>query len=567
MPGIRIPTGYAALPAVNNVAPPPIRPDDPPDPVMAVNVVAHPPPDRAFKERELLNVAGLVPQQASVNVLSSNQEVEASFLGNRLFSKDIRLSDDAYSAIKGWFDSLYEVAGHVPIDFSRGGFLSWLSAQRKKFPSTVIKKWEEVEASIGQEYWAPLRKARTFTKIEKSAKYVTVDGQKPIKPRGISPPSDEHKVVCGPIISQLYRAMCKFFSFHPGNTSNTIYCSGVSTDEIGSCVDEFLDRHPDAIGVALDCSNYDASLELPLQLSYLNYLEKLGFSPGHIRLLMETPVEGFTASGLEFKAVSFLGRDKRYYEDVKAFFDKIEWPYKEFEEHMEYKTIKMWSGRMDTNLCDSLILTGINETFLDQHHISEYLLLICGDDMFLLVPPRSWSDVIFDKLQDWYKEFGMFPEGTATADRSQWEFCSKLFWWGINPETRREQTVLGPKVGRTLARFGYTVAIPNETNIAGAALSLRIDAGHVPFVRCLAQRTYEICRDMKMKVKMGRREWEPMHASRTFELSKRNYEICEKRYNLSSDMETHFDNQLQTISVIPAFFSFPNIGEICEVDQ
>ncbi len=572
-PNRHIPVVDRVLPGSVNSAPLPV------DPLrQGATITRLPPREREEVGRRIdrAHIAGLCPDTVTVNVLEPTQDVEESFLRNRLFVDRPQWNSSVVATVCDWFSELKERFNPV-LDWSENGFNQWIKSQKGKQNADVIKKWTDLRVALAGHFPTIIRNsAKTFTKLEKSSKFVTREGQKPVKPRGIAPPSDEHKVLLGPVISQLYKAFTSLFK--PGE--QTVYCSGLTTDAIGRDVDDFIDMaggEGAVMGVWIDCSSYDACLGWVQQWGYLCFLKDIGFPPEAIQLLTETKLKGTTSQGVQFFA------SETYWEDdfTSVLFGlfigwcnnhgvKNEVSYDEGRRCRKVflpDGLAMWSGRMDTNLADTAILIAVMETFLESVGIKVFKLLVCGDDSFLLVKATEWNAELFKLLCEWFEGFGLKPDGGFSVDRWKWEFCSKLFWFGVNRKSAQSQTVLGPKVGRTMARFGLTVSVPTETNIAGAANSLRRDASHVPLVRVLAQRTFEICRDQRIRVKAGRSEWDPMHASEMYDCDPRNYTLLERRYGITRRDEDLYYQLLSTYQSVPSFYHWEDAERLAKADE
>ncbi len=552
---VLVPKPLRGLPGSRNAAPP-----APIDPGASFTVQPEPTRDSNNRQIDRSFLVGLSPDTVGVNVLEPCQEVDVSMVTNRLLIP-VDLPDQEVLDRAG--DKMDEIFSRLKpsIDFSENGFNRWVQSQRSKFPAPVIAKWVELRSSLDPNEWFPRNTARPFVKLEKSSKFVTRDGQKPVKPRGIAPPSDAHKVVLGPPISSLYARARNFFS--PGG-NKVVYASGCTTDALGKAVDEYMGRHPEAFGIWIDGSNYDATLQFLQQVRYLENLENCGFTPQMISLLLETEMKGRTTSDVTFKASTFLPASNRIAECLKRWGIeyKVHYHTEKDKTYFEINRIQMWSGRMDTNLADTLILMSVVEAWLDSVSISDYLLLLCGDDMFLL--NNHFDQGLFDSLCKFYSNFGFKPSGGFSQSRHMWEFCSKLFWYGrVGQEV---QTVLGPKPGRCIARFGYSVALPKEQNIAASAIGLMNDANHVPLVGELAKRTHELCKAHKIKPKYGSREHE-LHASRRFEVAEENYAILEDRYNLNRESVSHYAAILSAVESIPSFYHWDEAERVAMVDE
>jgi len=517
-------------------------------------------------------VSGIVIDGLMPTALDATQEAELSAVTNRVLLKRENPTPEALEELNKTFADR-SMFPSVQLDLSNAGLNNWLASLKKRYPADYVSKmkdlWEKYQGK--NPVIAP---TRSFLKIEKSASTVKIDGAKAVKPRLIQPPSDESKAVLGPVISQLQKA---YSTFWDGREQPIMYCSGYTNSAVGERVDEFIARcggEGNVIAWSMDMETYDATLSFPLQMSAFVQYSRLGL-PQWARLwLLATRPRGQTPNGVVYaprRVWEFTKEQREYGLTLLKLLERYEFKVSLYitneetgETIIEAEDFQMVSGRSDTNLTDSVVLAHVVVTPLRGKMIP-YLLLICGDDGFLMTSIDH--GYIFDEVKAFAKNCGLRPTGVVSRNRSDWEFCSRLFFWGIHPKTGKEQTVLGAKPFRGMARMGVNTTLPGAQNAAAAALSVRIDAGHVPFLSVFAERTYELCRDNRIRA-TGRPEWSAF-TSESFRwlCSPRNYLITQERYNLGREHEEELQRLLGNLDRVPCTISWEPAVDATRVDE
>lgn len=115
--------------------------------------------------------------------------------------------------------------------------------------------------------------------------------------------------------------------------------------------------------------------------------------------------------------------------------------------------------------------------------------------------------------------------------------------------------------------MGVNTTLPGAQNAAAAALSVRIDAGHVPFLSVFADRTYELCRESRVKP-TGRPEWSSFRPEQhRWGVSNRNYLITAERYGLGLEAEQELQRLLGTLDGVPIVLSWEPAQNAIRVDE
>ncbi len=283
---------------------------------------------------------------------------------------------------------------------------------------------------------------------------------------------------------------------------------------------------------------------------------------------METRTQGITANGVSFRPERSYTFNKRD-EAIDHVMQLKELGMKSspiFEEDGKFVVVcedfQMASGRADTNLTDTVILVASMLTVLNQHDV-DYLLLACGDDGFLLLPPDQVA--IVEEIKEYQVSLGLKPEGKVSANRSDWEFCSKLFWYGSTGNGDKF-TVLGSKPMRGIARMGINTTLPGAANAAAAALDIRTNQRHVPFLSTFAEATYQLCAKQKIRA-TGKMEWSAIVGGGAFYCHPDNYLMTQERYNLDQGHEEQFRKDLAQLTTVPCIIENESIRSALGRDE
>jgi len=535
-------------------------------PILQGAMTQGPTREREFEPKRSL-VSGVVLDGAMPTVLATTQAAERCAVTNRILAPRrnpegaelseyyANFSGPVFEAVKGGVDTGYAF------------FLTWLNGLRKTYPQSYLDTMEE-EWKGYQGVEAPPVPTSAFEKIEKSAATVGTDSAKPTKTRLIQPPEDVDKAMTGPIVVQLYERIRKCWN---GLTSPVMYCSGYTNRQIGHAVDTFIAKHGLVTAWSVDMACYDATLGLELQKGAFEWYVKLGMPRWMVSWLMRTRTRGTTPNGIKYMPTRtyFFKREKdakasqaaykreKFYAVVRQGVD----PRDGITEGwlLEVEDFQMTSGRMDTNLTDTVCLVA---SFTGRLTVP-YLLLVCGDDAFLLL--RKEDAGVVGGIKSFQEKLGLNPEGAVSDSRARWEFCSKLFWYAADDDGR-VITVMGSKPFRGIARMGINTTLPGAANAAQSALAVRIDSGHVPFLGKFADVTYRLCAAKKVRP-VGRVEWSAIRGDRRYSPCSLNYAITQERYGLGQESEAEFEQLLATLHTVPIVVSWLPALNAVRVDE
>lgn len=527
--------------------------------------------ERVFEDQRAI-LSGVVLDGALPNVLHTTQEAEHSAVTNRVLAHRENPEPLALAVYLDGFETTPFFMVRRGLDTSFEYFKMWLNKLKKSYPAVYVAKIEEAWRR-NQGVVALATGTKAFLKTEKSAATVGVDHNKRTKPRLIQPPEDVDKAVTGPVVWQLYEHVREAWN---GVRCSVMYCSGYTSRRIGEVVDKFVYEHGEAniLGYSADMAAYDSTLSLQLQEAAFDWYVKLGMPVWMKSWLTRIHSRGQTPNGVLYmptrqytfetneQAMELVRQYQRNKMKILSMPKLVE---RDGQQSwvVSVEDFQMTSGRMDTNLTDTVCLVASIECILSVRDIP-HATFVCGDDAFILIPKgfeRHIEDV--EALQ---RRIGLRPEGVLTDDRSRWEFCSKLFWWGTDPETGETGTVLGSKPFRGIARMGVNTTLPGAANAAQAALSVRVDSGHVPFLGPMADRTYELCREKRIRP-TGRAEWTAIRSDKRHDCDPRNYLITQQRYGLGKENEEDFVKHLSTLDAVPVVVSWLPAIDAVRVDE
>jgi hypothetical protein len=535
--------------------------DDPP--VIQGSMTLGPTNERTFEPARSM-ISGIVLDGAVPTVLATTQDAERCAVTNRVLAPR-RNPDEAALAeyCSAFAGSIFKrVKGGV--DTGQKFFDEWLKGLKKSYPQAYLDVMVDAWRN-NQGVESPVAATRAFLKIEKSAATVGTDGGKPTKARLIQPPEDVDKAVTGPIVVQLYKRVREAWN---GIDCPVMYCSGYSAREIGRAVDNFIAVHEDVIGLSGDMARYDATLGLELQNPVMDWYSSLGMPKWTANWLRRVRPRGVTPNGVKYSPERVYRFDSRKEaEALAAMYRRCKFKVlgiKEFEGQwfVKVEDFEMTSGRMDTNLTDTVALVASYVPRLEAAKIP-YLLLVCGDDSFLLI--RRCDEPVLAGIVSFQKALGLEPESVWSPERAKWEFCSKLFWYATD-DNGSTVTVMGSKPFRGIARMGLHTTIPGAANAAQSALAVRIDSGHVPFLGPFADATYRLCVEKRIRP-VGKVEWSAIRGDRRYSASPLNYSLTQARYGLGKENEDEFIKTLDSLKSVPTVVSWIPAQDAVRVDE
>jgi hypothetical protein len=520
--------------------------------------------EREFEPKRSL-ISGVVLDGAMPTVLATTQAAERCAVTNRILAPRRNPDGEALLEYRSNFAGQVFKGVKGGVDTGYVFFQQWLNGLRKSYPQAYLDVMEE-QWKVNQGVEGPPVGTKGFMKVEKAAATVGTDHSKPTKVRLIQPPEDVDKAMTGPVVVQLYDKIRKAWN---GLTSPVMYCSGYTNRQIGHAVDTFIAKHGDVVAWSVDMACYDATLCLELQMAAFEWYKNLGVPAWQISWLMRTRTRGVTPNGVKYMPTrDYFFEDEKEANVFMTFYKRLK-----FKASMrkglspdgvdgwvvQVEDFQMTSGRMDTNLTDTVCLVA---SFTGRLMVP-YLLLVCGDDAFLML--RKVDAGVVSGIKDFQTSLGLNPEGSVSDSRAKWEFCSKLFWYATDDDGR-VITVMGSKPFRGIARMGCNTTLPGAANAAQSALAVRIDSGHVPFLGAFADATYRLCAAKKVRP-VGKVEWSAIRGDRRYSPSSLNYAITQERYGLGKESEAEFEKLLAALHTVPIVVSWLPALDAVRVDE
>jgi len=198
--------------------------------------------------------------------------------------------------------------------------------------------------------------------------------------------------------------------------------------------------------------------------------------------------------------------------------------------------------------------------------------------VFFLLGDDSAAQIVYDAdkwtPEDFYKAqrvvigalAGYSPEPLLLSDHRDVTFCSMRFWPAI--VDGQETVVLGPKIGRVLAKTFYSTRLLSPKaameQVRGICLGMVNDVKHIPVLRVLIPRLLEITSDYKARALPHDHKF---HASKQCLPSDRIWPFIEHVYQLPASQfhgaELLFRNHLHAL---PCIINDPTFDDICKVD-
>jgi hypothetical protein len=305
-----------------------------------------------------------------------------------------------------------------------------------------------------------------FVKVEKM-KPVKMSEAPTLKPRIIQGPSDLAKVMCNPSISALYDAVKKVWN---GIKSKVLYASGMTPDGIGKVIDQWIEDRggeQNVIGIWNDFGTYDATTQNELLRTRERY-KQMGMDYNAFEWLMKSAAtKGVTHNGVKYdcgkKKVLHIFHDRglNFHSDMYDWFfidrgDQLErkryeeencepfwanWdfrdafgrtpkelgidpktiqyccPFGQRREHSAFINMVFYaykeediteinSGQGDTNLIGTII--NVQATLASYPNDLDFLMLACGDDNFILMVKKQFTEELFASSQSMLKRLGLF---------------------------------------------------------------------------------------------------------------------------------------------------------------
>lgn len=478
-----------------------------------------------------MRIGGIVFASPTPAVAEQSQRAELVAITNRVMVDDTEVDPESYEKYRNKDLEARRTLSKIRVHERESDFYDWV----RKFPESQRTKFIEIYEEVKDTDPQPLSD-NVFNKFEKDKAY-TRNGPPKHKPRVVTAVADKVKVMVCPTIAKIASAVRKIWD---GRRSKFLYCSGLTPDEIGSVVDDWVESrggYDVMVGLSNDFKLYDSTLQNELLNSARQDYLAMGMSKRTLAWLNSSKSQGISTHGVRFKHGEKLVHGKKERRKILA------------------------SGYPDTNLVGSKINAEAHESGLPPS--LDYLMLVCGDDNFLIARRSDLTQEVVDSLLDHLRKLGLQPTPILSQRRCDWEFCSKLFWYATDKQGKTV-TVLGPKPGRLLTRVGWNLSVPGAANFKGALMGLVQDCNHIPYLREFIARGLELTKGQKAR--LGSEYQELKHVSRAYDPHPLNMRLINERYGVTETSALEFLAALAAADRVPIVIQFSWLEDMYERD-
>jgi len=347
-------------------------------------------------------------------------------------------------------------------------------------------------------------------------------------PRMIQGCQDQYNVIVGPY----YRGMQLKLKEIWNSKHKLYYPSGASAEQIGNWFSL------SEVYFETDFSRFDSSIHPELLLLELLIYERLGFNKNVIKV-MRTNIS------------APLYCSKGVYLEVQG---------------------TRRSGTPNTGGGNSLINGCVFAFIMHKANIYSYKMIMLGDDNLLLINPKSENSnyvnerPTFQDSVEQLKQFGLRAVTKVSYGGEEFavEFCSSKFW------PLRDQYILGPKIGRTMAKFGWFIDPPMRekdciTMLKGTVISKYFDFSYLPVLRVMSQRILHLVE----KQDVGKFELRPTHkalAEFSHEVTPEIYDFIQQHSGVTKEQLDEIENLIYEVVQLPAIINHPALQLLVEAD-
>jgi hypothetical protein len=391
-----------------------------------------------------------------------------------------------------------------------------------------------------------------FTKIESLPKS-TVDGVPKLCPRGIQSGTPHHNVATGPFCKAFSKLLATAWSVD--KASGPMYTSGASADRIGAMYDAATSKLAGNLGILEgDFARFDSTVHrlfLELEADIYKYV---GCSEQAYRAFLS--------------AISTFGRDKF---GTKFSVDG-----------------GRHSGDHNTS-CGNSLLQGLAILFccaLDEcgrtsklpdalEIIEKYSLAlpVLGDDN-LLIGDLNFINQI--PLAGLLARLGLElePQKHITENAKYFaSFCSSRFYPCEDAVTGARCVVLGPGIGRGVAKSGWYVNPPAGVDLLRLVRADSIgrlqDNSFIPFLRFMWSKNHELTADVKQLYtsrEMTRTNLHNAHVSKCYRANADTFAMVGIVYGLTEGQEAEYLDLLSQVKCLPCIVDYAPLHRAMVVD-
>jgi len=356
---------------------------------------------------------------------------------------------------------------------------------------------------------------KTFIKREKLLKSSPV-GVEDFDPRVIQGVGDLANVLLGPWMFAFGKHLARTW-----NMNNCVtYASGMNAEDLGQWMTS-VENQGFTHFLETDYSRYDASISVEALTVEQAVYDRMGVGKwAKLVLTQQLYVRGRTSHGHRYAVPG-----------------------------------TRCSGDPNTSPGNSMLNAGALVWALEQLGITDYRVIVLGDDSVVALKQAVAADEFIALLA----RLGFVAQTKALRDADLVEFCSGRFWHSSDGR------VWGPKVGRTLAKIGFSVSRQDKpsTWFKGVLLGMVQDCKHVPVLSTYISHCLELLKGEKASAAPDAHKF---HVAQGHKPSIDTYQQFYKVYDMTAGQLDTLKAEILRVTTLPCLLDNPLFTRLVEVD-
>lgn len=498
------------------------------------------------RRRSRLRPYGICFAEITPNIIERDRESLLQGLKARLLKDNISTNDEVYANWKSLITAterpgtfLYDLS-HVEVDYldREVAYSLW----NERFPPSKrnahdsAKKWIDDGGVVTRAHG----RLEVFVKMEKTS-WVTLDGAVTADPRIICVPKPKIAVLVGPVIRQYAKAVSSLLT--PMKDNLVVWATGCSCEDLGQRHDQYVSEfNDDLVVIVYDIKRYEAS-----QSPGLKEFDDLG-------IYNSAPRDPQVADCL--RALSYIDPPRGSPQNDPAII-------------FQAPAGRQISGSPNTTSRNTKGNIASLVHFFGEPRLltgAAWAAMVAGDNGTIYTRGTFWRALgSLDGFHRSFHELGLDVDVKVYTNAWDADFCQ------LRPYPTADGTVFGPKIGRTLAKFGYVVN-DNEADLRSTVPSLIRDSSHVPVLNVFAMQHYSILRSRYTDKDIDSNDkpeiWKT-HVRTNHLPCSDTYDMIEHVYGLTRDEVRGFDELLHDVeySGDAVVISWPRILDLVERDN
>lgn len=213
------------------------------------------------------------------------------------------------------------------------------------------------------------------------------------------------------------------------------------------------------------------------------------------------------------------------------------------------------SGDPNTSCGNGTLDAGALMFTLGRLGVVDYRIIVSGDDSVIALKTGVDREAFVNTLA----LLGFSAKTILHSDPDRVEFCSGYFW---RTELGR---VWGPKIGRVLAKTGYSVNVQHNPRawLKGVLVGMSQDSAHVPLLTVYVSHCLSLLSDVKTVAKTDDHKF---HVGKKHKASPETYQQFYKIYSLDPEQLDTMKNEILSIKTLPHLLGHPFFEVLVNVD-